>query len=410
MSSIALFPCNYTPAAEVVDSLSRSLKLRVYSDDDLIADTCRKYDYDPVSRVAPETVRQMFYKQTSVFNQFSLEKEIVVNKLKSVLVEKLAFREKHLFYGFHSLLVPQRISHILKVLVVDSAGSRVERAVAGGVSVKEARKKVRNHDVSANDWADFLYRQEAYDNKLYDLVISAQQKTAQEIIGDITKRYQATAVLPQDAPSESITDMTRAVRIERTLLLNGHKLAVEVDGDVAIIVVQKNVFSFSTLRDELTELAQQVDGVEQVKVVQDYSYDASVYRKRKFEFPSKVLFVDDEKEFVQTVSQRLISRDFGTYGVFSGEEALDLVAEDRPDVMVLDLKMVGMHGVEVLRQTKEIAPEVEVIILTGHGTSEDMKQCMRLGAFAYMNKPVNIEELSDTIKKAYEKIQQRHTS
>ena len=264
--------------------------------------------------------------------------------------------------------------------------------------------------MSANDWADFLYRQEAYDNKLYDLVISAQQKTAQEIIGDITKRYQATAVLPQDAPSESITDMTRAVRIERTLLLNGHKLAVEVDGDVAIIVVQKNVFSFSTLRDELTELAQQVDGVEQVKVVQDYSYDASVYRKRKFEFPSKVLFVDDEKEFVQTVSQRLISRDFGTYGVFSGEEALDLVAEDRPDVMVLDLKMVGMHGVEVLRQTKEIAPEVEVIILTGHGTSEDMKQCMRLGAFAYMNKPVNIEELSDTIKKAYEKIQQRHTS
>lgn len=118
-------------------------------------------------------------------------------------------------------------------------------------------------------------------------------------------------------------------------------------------------------------------------------------------------FVDDEKEFVQTVSQRLISRDVGTYGVYNGEDALELVTEDRPDVMVLDLKMPGLHGVEVLRRTKEIAPEVEVIILTGHGTSEDMEQCMKLGAFAYMNKPVNIEELSASIKKAYERIQHR---
>jgi DNA-binding NtrC family response regulator len=71
--------------------------------------------------------------------------------------------------------------------------------------------------------------------------------------------------------------------------------------------------------------------------------------------------------------------------------------------MVLDLKMPGLHGVEVLRQTKVIAPEVEVIILTGHGSMDDMLQCMELGAFAYMNKPVDIEELSATIKAASEK-------
>ncbi|MBE0585611.1 MAG: response regulator, partial [Desulfofustis sp.] len=64
--------------------------------------------------------------------------------------------------------------------------------------------------------------------------------------------------------------------------------------------------------------------------------------------------------------------------------------------------------VEVLRRTKELAPDVEVIILTGHGSNEDMKQCMELGAFAYMNKPVDIEELSATIKAANDKVRQRN--
>lgn len=407
MSSIALFPCNHTPAVDVVDKLAKSLELQVYSDDDLIADTCEKYDVDPVSRVAPETIRQMMYKKTSVFNQFTLEKEVVVNKLKSVLAEKLESQEKYLFHGFLSLLVPQNISHVLRVLVVDSKSSRVEQAEAEGFSAKEAKKRVRNHDVSAYAWADFLYRKEAYDKKLYDLVIPAKNKTLEDITEEIVKCYHTTSVLRTIQSQKAIDDMIRAVRIERTLLLNGHKLGVEVDGGKVTVIVRKSVFNFSKLTAELTELVKKTDGVEKVKVVQDSDYDVSIYRKQTFELPSKVLFVDDEKEFVQTVSQRLISRDVGTYGVFSGEEALDLVSEDRPDVMVLDLKMPGLHGVEVLRRTKEIAPEVEVIILTGHGTSEDMEQCMKLGAFAYMNKPVNIEELSDTITKAYEKIQQR---
>lgn len=407
MSSIALFPCNHTPAAEVVENLSKSLELQVYGDEDLIADTCEQYNIDPVTRVAPETIRQMLYKNTSVFNQFTLEKEIVVNKLKSILAEKLATQEKYLFYGFHSLLVPQHISHVLRVLIVDTKSSRLDRAVATGLSEKKARKEVRSHDFSAYAWSDFLYRKEAYDKKLYDLVIPAKEKTLAELTEEIAKCYHTTSVLRTAQSQKSINDMIRAVRIEKTLLRSGHKLAVEVDGGLVKVIVRKSVFSFSKLTDELTEIIKRVDGVEKVKVVQDSDYDASIYRKQKFELPSKVLFVDDEKEFVQTVSQRLISRDVGTYGVYSGEEALDLVSEDRPDVMVLDLKMPGLHGVEVLRRTKEIAPEVEVIILTGHGTSEDMEQCMKLGAFAYMNKPVNIEELSETISKAYEKIQKR---
>ena len=88
MSSIALFPCNHTPAPEIVDGLSATLGLRVYGDDDLVKDTCEKFNIDPVTSVAPETIHQMLYKKTSVFNQFTLEKEVVVNKLKTVLAEE----------------------------------------------------------------------------------------------------------------------------------------------------------------------------------------------------------------------------------------------------------------------------------------------------------------------------------
>ncbi|NQU15583.1 MAG: response regulator, partial [Desulfobacteraceae bacterium] len=70
-------------------------------------------------------------------------------------------------------------------------------------------------------------------------------------------------------------------------------------------------------------------------------------------------------------------------------------------------KMPGIDGIEVLRRVKETNPEIEVIILTGHGSEADKKICMELGAFAYLHKPVDIDVLSETLKKANEKIQHK---
>jgi DNA-binding NtrC family response regulator len=94
----------------------------------------------------------------------------------------------------------------------------------------------------------------------------------------------------------------------------------------------------------------------------------------------------------------------GSAVAFDGESALDLIAEDEPEVMLLDLKMPGIDGIEVLRQVKKTRPAVEVIILTGHGSEADRETCMKLGAFAYLHKPVDIDVLSETIKRANEKI------
>ncbi|MBW1708413.1 MAG: response regulator [Deltaproteobacteria bacterium] len=115
----------------------------------------------------------------------------------------------------------------------------------------------------------------------------------------------------------------------------------------------------------------------------------------------KVLLVDDEEEFVKSLSERLEIRELKSDMAFDGEQAMKQVSDEVPDVMVLDLKMPGIDGLEVLRRIKKHYPLVQVVILTGHGTDKDKAQAKKLGAFAYLQKPVDLEQLVETLKKAY---------
>ena len=117
----------------------------------------------------------------------------------------------------------------------------------------------------------------------------------------------------------------------------------------------------------------------QTKVGPGY-YQADIYRRQDFEVPSKILLVDDEREFVQTLSERLMMRELGSAVAYDGESALEVAREDEPDVMILDLKMPGIDGIEVLRRVKKTQPAIEVIILTGHGSEADKKVCMESGS------------------------------
>ncbi len=117
----------------------------------------------------------------------------------------------------------------------------------------------------------------------------------------------------------------------------------------------------------------------------------------------KVLMVDDEEEFVRTLDERVKMRNLDSNVALSGEEALDILAKDAPDVMLLDLKMPGMDGMEVLRRAREAYPGVQVVMLTGHGSEKDEAEARRLGVFEYLRKPVPIEKLMKVLKSAYEK-------
>ena len=117
----------------------------------------------------------------------------------------------------------------------------------------------------------------------------------------------------------------------------------------------------------------------------------------------KVLMVDDEEDFVKTLAERMQMRDLDSDVALSGEAALQIVEDQIPDVMVLDLKMPGIDGMEVLRRVRKAYPQVQVVILTGHGSEKDEAEARRLGAFAYLQKPVDIEKLIITLKNAYKK-------
>ena len=125
----------------------------------------------------------------------------------------------------------------------------------------------------------------------------------------------------------------------------------------------------------------------------------------------KVLLVDDEEAFVNTLAQRLKMRELNVNTVYDGEQALSIVKSQEPDVMVLDLKMPGLHGMDVLKEIRKAYPNMQVIILTGHGTEKDEEEARRLGGFDFLRKPADIDTLVGKIKEAYaEKLERAMTA
>ncbi len=116
----------------------------------------------------------------------------------------------------------------------------------------------------------------------------------------------------------------------------------------------------------------------------------------------RILLVDDEEEFVRALSERLALRDLSNKTAFDGEQALKFVGDRPPHIMVLDLKMPGMDGMQVLRLVKKRYPLVQVIVLTGHGNDLDEAEARSIGIFDWLPKPVDIEVLVERIRAAYQ--------
>ncbi len=116
--------------------------------------------------------------------------------------------------------------------------------------------------------------------------------------------------------------------------------------------------------------------------------------------PVRVLIVDDEEELASALEERLNLRGFQARGVTTGAEALTHLEETPCDVVLLDVKMPGLGGLEVIKKIKNHYPNLEVILLTGHGSAQDAERGMELGAYDYLMKPVKIEVLSQLLVSA----------
>jgi DNA-binding NtrC family response regulator len=126
--------------------------------------------------------------------------------------------------------------------------------------------------------------------------------------------------------------------------------------------------------------------------------------------PARILLIDDEQGFVDTMAKRLGKRGLTVSAAYGGEEGIAVLAKDHSiDVVVLDVKMPGLSGIDVLKSIKADHPLVEVIMLTGHATVESAIEGMKFGAFDYMLKPCEMEELLQKIAEAYDKKQTHET-
>jgi len=114
----------------------------------------------------------------------------------------------------------------------------------------------------------------------------------------------------------------------------------------------------------------------------------------------KVLLVDDEEEFVETLAERMRNRGMEVATSTSGEDALDLIDEEPYDVVVLDLQMPGMDGLEALARIKRRQPDIQVVLLTGHATVNKGVEAMKRGALEFLEKPVDLKTLQEIIHKA----------
>jgi DNA-binding NtrC family response regulator len=117
----------------------------------------------------------------------------------------------------------------------------------------------------------------------------------------------------------------------------------------------------------------------------------------------RVLIVDDEPDFLETIVKRLRKRKVDAMGVGSGKEAVKILDEQTFDVVILDVRMPGMDGIETLKEIKRKSPLTEVIMLTGHASVESGMQGMQFGAFDFVIKPADLDELIEKINQASER-------
>ena len=121
----------------------------------------------------------------------------------------------------------------------------------------------------------------------------------------------------------------------------------------------------------------------------------------------KLLIVDDEINFLQSIATRLEIRDFDVVKATNGAEAVSAANNQKFDIALLDLKMPGIDGKQVLETLKKEHKYIEVIILTGHGSLESAVECTRLGAFGYLPKPYEFDKLLEILKDAFSKRMQK---
>ncbi len=144
-----------------------------------------------------------------------------------------------------------------------------------------------------------------------------------------------------------------------------------------------------------------LDAVRDSELLTDYN-EEEIMSDSSSNMPDKpkLLIVDDEEGYVSILSKRLTKRNFIVTTALSGAQGIQELRRNDFDVAILDLKMEGMDGIEVLKIFKQMAPQLEVVMLTGHGSEQAAREGIKFGAFDYLTKPCELDELVEKLRQA----------
>jgi len=395
---ITIYSGTYCRAGETAAKIAENLGYRIY-DNQIIEEAAKRFDS------SSDKFLKSIMGHGAILNRFTRDREKNVARLRLILAEYIA-KNDCIIQGHAGLLAPRTIPHILKVCIIANFDYRVKNAMEEkSASQKEAEKIIHQDDRENIDWTGYLFGKPPYDASLYDIVIPMHSHSVEEAAETICK-YAASDQLKTSERSQAAAEgAILSAKINLAIVEAGHDVEVSFESGTAFITIDKEVLRMKQLESELKTIASKFEGVQNVEIrLGQHFRTSSMNPWSNIEIPPKILLVDDEKDFVQTLSQRLKTRNLESSVVYDGEQALEYISKDQPDVMVLDLMMPGIDGIEVLRRVKKTNPEIEVIILTGHGSKHEEEQAENLGAFAYLQKPVNIDLLARVLNEAYARI------
>jgi two-component system response regulator CpxR len=395
MAIVTIFGGTYCKDDEVTGGVVAELG---YSrvDQELFEETSRRHG-------APrDQLERSLFGREPLLNKFTHEHEKNLAYLRLVLADSIQ-PDNVVIRGCAGHLLPRTMAHVLRVCLVAGREFRVQEAARiAGASDKDAGRAVEEDERRNHACTEHLLGKPAYDKDLYDLVLPMHERSVDEAVAEICMLARSEPLRTTDRCRWAAEDFLLSARVGLALAEAGLSADVHSERGQVILSINRFVVRLGRYTDRLVETAGAVPGVVGVSTRLGPRYrPESTQPWSNVGEPPKVMLVDDEKEFVHTLSERLRTRDLESSIAYDGEQALAMLDEEEADVIVLDLMMPGIDGIETLRRIKRDHPHVEVIILTGHGSDREKQEAEELGAHAYLRKPVDIDILARVMREAY---------
>ncbi len=400
MSVVTLFGQSYCLDRDIGQRVAKTLGYQFVPEQALIEQVARD------AGLSESSLQACLRRSFSLFSGGASSRRLHVAQVRVALARLLA-QDNLVYCGLASLLVPRTIEHVLRVCLVAETDFRVRRATeVEGVSEGKARSLISRADTELVDWGQFLsLGVKPWEPDLHDILLPVHTTTLEDASDLIRENAKRPAVETTPDSQQHMRDFQLAADVLLELAAKRYDVdATAADGKVTVLL-KRYPFRPEAQKRRIEHIAKGVKDVNDVEArIGPKVKTPRAWPPVDIDVPQKVLLVDDEREFVQTLSERLQTRQMAPSIAYDGEEALSLMEKDEPEVMVLDLKMPGIDGIEVLRRVKRDHPRTEVIILTGHGSDRERELALELGAFAYLQKPVDINTLANTMKEAYARV------